>query len=354
MPEILHLVDVIDPHVHWRSGPMARLVAPHSSLYCTAALPMPNEPRLNTPEKVLDNTAELRTIVAEAGHACAIIKCMMLDQVDVPTTPTMIDQAVNKGIRTFKIYFLGTTTGSMGENPAGITDLHALEPALRQIELRGGILLVHFELPAPHYFQWRERDSVPLLYWLANTFPKLKIVAEHITTARMVRAVMELGANVSATITPHHLYDTLDAVNGGFLNPHAHCKPPHADPDNQVALCLAATSGNPKFRLGSDTAPHDQSKKECAEGCAGCFTAPLVLPMLAEVFTRLLPAELVERRLQTFISHSAAGWYGVELLGKRVTLVRKRWKSPKSYALDDGRKLIPYRAGHEWQWTVTV
>ena len=314
---------------------------------------MPNVPRLNTPAKVLANSASLRSIIMENGHTCSIMQCMMLDQVEIETTPDMIDEAFDSGIRYFKAYFVGTTTGATGHNAAGVSDIKRMKNGIWKIEERGGILLLHLELPPPTYFQDRERLAIPILEWLVATFPTLKIVCEHITSAELLRVILAMPPHVTANLTSHHLYDTLDIVNGGMLNPHAYCKPPHPTPTNLTTLQLAAVSGNKKIRWGSDTAPHDQGKKECAEGCAGCFTAPHALLMLAEVFEQLLPEELVQQRLQEFVSNRAIEYYGLEGTGKKVLLIRKPTIVRDVYR-GDGVSVVPYRAGHTYKWSMEV
>ena len=311
---------------------------------------MPNAPALFSVSDTSEYAEKTEAIIRKNGHRCVVIKCMMFDQ--HRTLAGTINAAAKLRIKYLKMYPAGkgATTGT---DHAGISDIKAKAVELREMERLGMTLLIHGEMPPPEYVLYREPKFLPLLVWINENFPGLRIVWEHITTKEAVAAVKALGPNVTATITAHHLFDTLDVVIGGYLDPHAFCKPVHKSPEDRDALIEAATSGNPKFRFGSDTAPHTLEMKECAHGCAGAFTAPIALQMLASVFAGALPAELVQERLQAFVSDRSIEFYVVPKLGKRVELVREPSKVCTQY-IRGRTTVVPYRAGTMLDWSLKL
>jgi dihydroorotase len=178
-------------------------------------------------------------------------------------------------------------------------------------------------------------------------FPRLKVVFEHITTARAAEFVGGARAGVAATITPQHLLHNRNAIFSGGIRPHFYCLPVLKRERDREALVQAATGGSPKYFLGTDSAPHERSTKENACGCAGMFTAHAALELYAEVFEEAGRLE----RLEGFASHFGADFYGLPRHEERVTLVKETWTVPRSYEFGGGT-VIPYRAGESVAWRI--
>jgi dihydroorotase len=195
----------------------------------------------------------------------------------------------------------------------------------------------------------RETEFIAkVLLPLTERLPRLRIVFEHVTSAAGVDFVAAAGAHVAATITPQHLLYNRNALFVGGIRPHWYCLPVlKREPDRQ-ALLVAATSGNRKFFLGTDSAPHAQARKEAACGCAGCFTAPHALELYAEAFEQMGALD----RLEGFAAHHGADWYGLPRNTGSVTLKRERWRLPESYPYA-GEKIVPLRAGEELGWKMS-
>jgi dihydroorotase len=221
---------------------------------------------------------------------------------------------------------------------AGDANLADAAPTLALLEQLGIPLLVHGET---HGFVLdREAEFLPIYAGLAHNYPRLTIVMEHITTAAAV-ALLDEYPNLHATITLHHLLITLDDVAGGLLNPHLFCKPIAKRPADRDALLAAALGAHPKVMFGSDSAPHPRHSKESAGCAAGVFSAPLVLPLLAQLFEQHGALE----RLQAFVSGNARRIYGITPPQKVVELERAPWRVPERYG-----DVVPFWAGKELAW----
>jgi dihydroorotase len=203
-------------------------------------------------------------------------------------------------------------------------------------------LLVHGET---HGFVLdREAEFLPIYERLARAFPRLKIVMEHITTRQAVE-LLDQHENLFATITLHHLLITLDDVAGGLLSPHLFCKPIAKRPEDRDALLAAALGAHPKVMFGSDSAPHPRHSKESAGCAAGVFSAPVALPLLAQLFER----HDTLANLQAFVSDNARRIYGVVPPRKVITLERAAWRVPERYS-----DVVPFWAGRELEWQMTM
>jgi dihydroorotase len=256
------------------------------------------------------------------------------------TTPAMVKDHKRVGATAGKLYPEGVTTNSEG----GVKDLQSLYPVYKAMQEEGLVLCLHGEVPGVFSLD-RETAFLETLRTLAKDFPKLKIVLEHATTADAIDTVVKLPANVAATITAHHLRITLDDVIGDKLNPHAFCKPIAKRPLDRDALVKAATSGNPKFFLGSDSAPHPVETKECACGAAGVYTAPVLLPVLAETFEEAGHLD----KLESFTSRFGAEFYGLPLNDQYIELQRESWTVENQYG-----GVVPFMAGHKFNWKLAV
>lgn len=323
-----------DAHLHLRRGDMLRRVLPQTLPWCDRALVMPNtDPPILTAQ---DAEAYRQEILAAGRSNFEVLMTIKL----VPsTTPKIIREARAANVLAGKYYPKNTTTNSAD----GVEDIHSLYPVFEAMEEIGMVLCLHGEMPNTCCLD-SEVKFLGTLKALANDFPRLKIVMEHISTEAAVRTVKRLPDTVAATITPHHLFLTIDDVCGGKLHPHQFCKPvPKRRPDRE-ALIDAAMSGNPKFFLGTDSAPHPQSMKECAEGAPGIFNAPVALPLLAQRFEeeddRAFP-----QLLEDFTSRFGAQFYNLTLNQRFLVIERSPWKVPLEY---DG--IVPFKAGETIPW----
>ena len=211
------------------------------------------------------------------------------------------------------------------------------------MESVGMVLCVHAEKPGSFCLQ-RETDYLPLLHQVASSFPKLRIVIEHITSAQTVEWLESSRLpNVAATITAHHLRLSLDDVIGDKIEPHNFCKPVAKRPYDRDRLVRAAASGHPRYFLGTDSAPHPRGDKECAHGCAGVFMAPLALSVVAEAFEEVDALH----KLEAFTSLNGAHFYGLPPNKGSLKLVRKPWTVPEEY-----NGVVPLWAGKTIQWKV--
>ena len=323
-----------DFHLHLRSGEMLRAVLPHTARQFKRAIIMPNTtpPVLND----VDVRAYRQAIVTTPN--CSGFEPLMTIQIIEATTPETIIKAKAAGAIAGKVYPRGMTTNSAN----GVYDYEKIYPVLAAMEECGMLVLFHGESPDPDAFCLdREAKFLKILKGVANTFTRLKIVMEHTTTAKAVDCVHELPANVAATITVHHLFLTLNDVIGDKLEPHHFCKPVAKRPEDRAVLVTAAIGGNPKFFLGTDSAPHLKGAKECSSGCAGVYTAPIAIPLLLELFERHGAAD----KLEDFCSGFGADFYGLPRNKETISLIREEWTVPP---ICDG--VIPFRAGQTIGW----
>ena len=230
----------------------------------------------------------------------------------------------------------------------GVSDFTKLYSVFAEMEEEGILLLIHGQKPDAFCLD-REKEFLETLIAIAYKFPKLRIVMEHLSTAAAVKTVRDLPENVAGTITAHHLVLTLHDVlsfNDGKregLNPHHYCQPIPQRPEDLQVLVDAAISGNPKFFFGSDTAPHLRGMKESSCGCAGVFSAPVLLPVLAEVFESRKALD----KLEAFTSVYGAQFYELPLNTGTVTLEKQEWTVP----LEIGG-IVPFRADQKLRWQV--
>jgi dihydroorotase len=262
------------------------------------------------------------------------------------TTPEEIALARRSGfIVGAKYYPAGATTHS----ESGVTEVSRVYPALQAMERQELPLLVHGEVTDADVDVFdRERVFVErTLSRIARDFPGLRIVLEHVTTREAVEFVIAASGNIAATITPQHLLWSRNALLAGGVRPHLYCLPVPKRETHRRAVLQAATSGNAKFFLGTDSAPHAKTAKEAACGCAGCYSAHAALELYAEAFE----AEGALHRLEAFASFHGADFYRLPRNGDTVTLRREAWMVPAEYAFG-GQTLVPLRAGEAVRWRV--
>jgi dihydroorotase len=320
----------LDMHLHLREGAMLRTVAPLSARDFAAAVVMPN---LVPPVTSLERLSAYREEILAASSPHRFVPLMTLFFQPYPEEVLL---AARPQIIGLKLYPEGVTTNSAG----GVSDLSAVEPTLAILERLGIPLLVHGE---SHGFVLdREAEFLPVYARWARMFPALTIVMEHITTAGAL-ALLAQYPNLAATVTLHHLLITLDDVAGGLLNPHLFCKPIAKRPEDRAALLAAALAAHPRLMFGSDSAPHPVERKEAAGCAAGVFSAPVILPLLVDLFARHAALE----RLQAFVSGNACAVYGLTPPEKAVTLVQRPWQVPARYGA-----VVPFYAGQTLEWQV--
>lgn len=334
-----------DFHAHFRTGEMLTAVLPLTAAHFARAIAMPNlkDPVLTAADAARYEEEIMLNLMMTTGPDAPRIKefkPLMTIQITESTTPEMIREARAIGVLAGKVYPRGRTTNS--DN--GVLDYKKLAPVYQAMSDCGMRLLLHGESPDPESEVLdREHDFLETLEWISANFPNLMIVLEHVTTKAAVECVMALPYNVAATITVHHLLITLDDVIGDKLQPHLFCKPVAKRREDQKALIAAATSGNPKFFLGTDSAPHPRSDKECSACSAGVFSAPVALAALAEVFDI---ADALDK-LEDFVSRFGAEHYNLPLNEGTITLVKQSWKVPAVYGT-----VVPLLAGEEVEWRV--
>ena len=330
-----------DWHVHLRDGAALASVVRFTAERFGRAIVMPN---LKPPVTTTALAAAYRDrIIAALPRGARFEPLMTLYLTDV-TPPEEVTAAKASGIvHGFKLYPAGATTHS----EAGVTDVRKAYPALARMEVLGMVLQVHGEVTAADVdvFDREARFIDRVLAPLIERFPALHVVFEHITTARAADFVRTARAGVAATITPQHLLHNRNALFAGGINPHYYCLPILKREADREALLMAAASGDPRFFLGTDSAPHERAAKESACGCAGMFTAHAAIELYAEAFEQAGRLD----RLQGFASQFGADFYGLPRHTDVITLIKESWVPPKSYDFGDGT-LVPYRGGERVAW----
>jgi dihydroorotase len=334
-----------DWHLHLRDGAALAAVLPDTARRFARAIVMPN---LKPPVTTVALAAAYRDRILAALPAGMSFTPLMTLYLTDNMPPMEIDAVKASGfVQAVKLYPAGATTNS----DAGVSDLKKCSATLARMEELGVPLLVHGEV-TDQSVDIFDRESVfidAVLQPLLRDFPALKVVLEHITTQDGVAFVLESGANVAGTLTAHHLLLNRNAIFAGGIRPHNYCLPVLKRENHRQALVAAAISGNPKFFLGTDSAPHGQSTKEAACGCAGCYTAHAGIELYAEVFEAAGALE----RLEAFASFHGPDWYGLPRNTDQITLRREATAVPASLDYTDGDRLVPFRAGETVAWRLT-
>jgi dihydroorotase len=330
-----------DWHLHLRDGAAMAAVLADSARRFARAIVMPNlKPPVRTTQEAL---AYRERILAALPPGAAFEPLMTLYLTD-DTPPEEISRAKLSGrVHGVKLYPAGATTHS----EAGVTRLSRCFHVLERMEAVGLPLLVHGETAEPEIDVF-DREVVFIEDVLGPTlerFPGLKIVLEHVTTREAVQFVEVTGPNVAATITAHHLLLNRNALFLGGIRPHHYCLPVLKREEHRVALVDAAVSGNPKFFLGTDSAPHARAAKESSCGCAGIYTAHAAIELYAIAFEEAGALD----KLEGFASEFGPRFYGLPVNRERITLVREDWQVPERLAFG-GDDLVPLRAGESIPW----
>lgn len=332
-----------DWHVHLRDGAALRHTVPAMARYFGRAIVMPN---LVPPARTTAEALAYRERILAARPAGSAFEPLMVLYLTDNTTPQEIEAAHASGlVHAVKLYPAGATTNS----DSGVTDIGKTHAVLEKMAEVGLPLLLHGEVTHADVDIFdREKAFIDtVLSPLVRRFPTLKIVLEHITTADAAQFVAQAPASVGATITAHHLLFNRNHMLVGGIRPHYFCLPILKRSTHQEALVRAATSGNPKYFLGTDSAPHAKGAKENACGCAGCYTAHAAIELYAEAFEAAGALD----RLEGFASHYGADFYGLPRHRDTITLVKEEWAVPESYAFGDN-VVVPVRAGATIAWRV--
>jgi dihydroorotase len=330
-----------DWHLHLRDGDELRAVIGFTAQRFARAIVMPN---LTPPVTRVAQAREYRERIVAAVPAGHSFEPLMTLYLTDDTTPAQIDEARASGLITgVKLYPAGATTHS----EAGVSSVEKVHGVLERMERCGLPLLVHGEATDPQVdvFQREQRFIETVLTPLVARFTALKVVLEHVTTRAGVEFVRAARPGIAATITPQHLLLNRNALFADGLRPHHFCLPVLKEESDRQALVQAATSGDGRFFLGTDSAPHSRTAKESACGCAGVFSAHAAIELYAEAFAAAGALE----RLQPFASEHGADFYGLPRNTGSITLVKESWRAPSHYAFG-AETLVPFRAGEPITW----
>ena len=340
--ETLTITRPDDWHLHVRDGAALASVVPHTAAQFGRAIIMPNlRPPVTTTAQALSYKERIAQAVP-AGMAFEPLMTLYLTDV---TPPDEIARAAEAGIVALKLYPAGATTNS----DAGVTDIRKTYKTLEAMQRAGLKLLVHGEVTDSEIDLF-DREAVfidRVMAPLRKDFPELKVVFEHITTKEAAQYVADADAHTAATITAHHLLYNRNAIFLGGIRPHYYCLPVLKREVHRQALVQAATSGSPKFFLGTDSAPHPAHLKEHPCGCAGCYTALTALELYAEAFEAAGALD----KLEGFASFFGADFYGLPRNSGRVTLRKETWTIPDEVAFGEA-VVKPLRGGEVLKWRI--
>ena len=333
-----------DWHLHVRDGEVLNDIIPHTAARFGRAIIMPNlKPPITTTEQAVAYQQRIQAAVPSGIKFTPLMTLYLTDNMRA----SEIAAAKQSGIvHAVKYYPAGATTNS----DAGVTDLKKTYAALESLQQHGMPLLIHGEVTTPEIDVF-DREAVfidSVLQPLLKDFPELKVVLEHITTAQAVDFIQSTSKNIAATITPQHLLFNRNDIFKGGIRPHYYCLPILKREQHREALVKAATSGNPKFFLGTDSAPHSQTAKQNACGCAGIYSAHAAIELYAEAFEKNNALD----KLEGFASIYGADYYQLPLNSDKITLIKEPWQIPQHYQFGNNT-LIPLKAGEMMQWKLT-
>ena len=330
-----------DWHLHVRDGEAMKAVLPATARQFARAIIMPN---LKPPVRTVDDARNYRERILAALPDGSDFEPLMTLYLTDNTSPDDIAKAAASGfVKAVKYYPAGATTNS----DFGVTDIRKCDAVFEAMQSAGLPLLLHGEVAetAVDIFDreklFIEKHLIPLVL----RFPKLRVVLEHITTANAAKFVLAASDNVAATITSQHLLYSRNAIFKGGLRPHFYCLPVLKREEHRLALLKVATSGNPKFFLGTDSAPHAKNTKEASCCGAGCYTALHALELYAEAFESVDALD----KLEGFASFFGADFYRLPRNKANVTLRKESWTVPEEVPFP-GSTLVPLRAGEPMHW----
>ena len=339
-PDTLTITRPDDWHLHVRDGDALRTVVPHTAAQFARAIIMPNlKPPVTTAAQAVAYRDRIRAAVPEGMDFEPLMTLYLTDNLPADE----IARAKDAGVVAAKLYPAGATTNS----DAGVTDIRKTHKTLEAMQRAGLLLLVHGEVTSPDIDLF-DREAVFIdqqMIPLRRDFPELKVVFEHITTKEAAQYVAEAGPFTAATLTAHHLLYNRNAIFTGGIRPHYYCLPVLKRETHRQALVAAATSGNDRFFLGTDSAPHPAHLKEHATGCAGCYTAHAAIEMYAEAFDSVGALD----KLEAFASFNGPAFYSLPRNSGSVTLKRESWTTPESFRFGEA-DLKPLRGGEVLPW----
>jgi dihydroorotase len=342
--EIMKAVSLTRPddwHLHLRDEALMHSVLPGTARQFARAIVMPNlRPPVTT---TVQAVAYRERILAALPKGTDFEPLMTLYLTDNTPLEEIALARLTGYVHAVKLYPAGATTNS----DAGVTNLRKTYAVLEEMQRCGMPLLVHGEVTEPTVDIF-DREAVfieRVLQPLLRDLPELRVVFEHITTQDAAQFVRDAAENVAATITAHHLLYNRNAMLVGGIRPHYYCLPVLKREGHRKALIKAATSGNKKFFLGTDSAPHAQHTKESACGCAGCYTAHAAIELYAEAFEQAGALD----KLEGFASFFGADYYGLPRNTQQITLRQEEWQVPASVGFGEHR-LVPLRAGETMKW----
>jgi dihydroorotase len=347
-PIQIQLIQPDDWHLHIRDGEVMRDVLADTARQFARAIIMPN---LKPPVTTVDLANAYRSRIEAKLQSLGVTSFtpLMTLYLTDNTSADEVRKAKDAGIVGFKLYPAGATTNS----DAGVSDIKRCHAALEVMQVVGMPLLVHGEVTNAEIDIF-DREAVfidQVLEPLRKDFPELKIVFEHITTKQAAHYVRDAHTdtknNLAATITPQHLLMNRNAIFAGGIRPHNYCLPVLKREEHRVALLEAATSGSPRFFLGTDSAPHSKGAKEAACGCAGCYSAFNALGLYAEAFESVGKLE----KLEGFASFYGPDFYSLQRNTKKITLVKQAQSIPAELPLGDDT-IVPLRAGETIAWAL--
>ncbi len=340
-PDKISITEPDDWHLHVRDDAILADVLPHSAQRFARAIIMPN---LKPPVATVAAAHLYRQRIMDALPAGSVFEPLMTLYLTPHTAPEEIHRAKESGIvHGIKLYPAGATTHS----DAGVHQLQSVRPVLQAMAEVGLPLLVHGEVTDPGVDVFdRERVFIERqLLPQVESLPSLRVVLEHITTKEAVAFVTQAHAGVAATVTPQHLLMNRNELFRGGIRPHHYCLPVLKREIHRETLLAAVSTGNPKFFLGTDSAPHSRSSKESTCGCAGIYSAHAAIELYAEAFDEAGALD----KLEGFASFHGADFYGLPRNRGRITLVRQAWEVPHEYPLG-GETVVPLRAGERVHW----
>lgn len=345
-PASLTITRPDDWHLHLRDGPQMAAVLPYTVRQFARAIVMPNlKPPITTTQQALDYASRIRAAVPaemiERGFEFEPLMTLYLT--DHTSADEILRAQASGAVQAVKLYPAGATTNS----DSGVTDLLRCTPALEAMQRSGLVLCVHGEVTDSGIDVF-DREAVfidQVLIPLRQRFPELRIVFEHITTRQASEYVRDADGPIGATITPQHLLYSRNALFQGGLRPHWYCLPVLKREGHRQALLQAATSGNPRFFLGTDSAPHERSTKESSCGCAGCFSAPCALELYLQAFESVGALD----RFEAFASFHGPDFYRLPRNTDKITLVRSGQRIAEHLPFPAG-SVVPLASGEHLDW----
>ncbi len=336
----------IDLHLHLRSGDLLERVLYFSVVQTEQAIVMPN----TRPTPVLTGRDAIKYKQEIMGVYRRLVKKhklqsrwqpIMTIQITERTTPKIIQEAVALGVKAGKIYPEGMTNAD-----DGVRDYWKILPVFAKMQELGMIVCLHGQSPREGLTEFaREKAFLETLDQILRAFPNLKVALEHVSTFDAVDYVWRYqGKNLLATITLHHMMLTMNDILGGKLHPHHFCKPVANEFRDKHAVLSAALSGNRRFAMGSDSAPHEKDQKEGADGCAGIFTAPVLIP---KIFRLFMKNRTPMQNLRNFLTYNAVAFYGLPQSKRTLLLKREPWQVQPEYG-----GIVPFLTGQTLEWQV--